>query len=116
MALCVTDATGDRFRIFQFDTGCGLTTVSEDVATALGLPAGGKPIRVSGTLGSGKGRLVPVTFQFPADSLSGVPGDAIDSEWAILSGRSQLALLGFQEVHRHYSISTDDDTMYFARR
>jgi len=33
---------------FVFDTGCEITTVSEDVATALGLPSGGRELRLTG--------------------------------------------------------------------
>jgi|GEM_PF-2352209 len=114
--LHVLGSFGERVRAFQFDTGCGLTTLSEDVAAALGLPSGGRPVNVFGALGSGVGRLVPATFRFSPDTLSGVPSDLIDSEWVVVAGRTKLALLGFQEVHRHFTIGTDDDTTYFMSR
>src|SRR5207249_3307064 len=58
--LTVLSPTGQFLRSFQFDTGCGLTSVSEDVATALHLPKGGQPISVSSASGKNKGRLISV--------------------------------------------------------
>src|SRR5262249_14760038 len=114
--LHVEGTLGERLRVFQFDTGCGITTVSEDVASAIGLAAGGRSVKVFGALGSGTGRLVPARFRFPPDAMSSLPGDTIESEWVVVAGRTKLALVGFQEVHRHFTISTDDDSMYFMSR
>src|SRR5262245_61096746 len=79
-------------QFFIFDTGCEVTMVSEDVATKLGLPAGGRPVNVHGLLGGGSGRLVDVRFRFPK-TLSGGPGLEVDSTWVVTSGRQNLALL-----------------------
>lgn len=116
VTLTILAPSGDFRRPFLFDSGCGLTTVSEDVAAAIHLPAGGQLIAVSSAVGTGTGRLVPVSFRFPPDSISGVVGDPVDSMWVVISGRTKLALLGLHEVHLHYTISTDDDTMYFMSR
>jgi hypothetical protein len=114
--LTILAASGEVELSFRFDTGCDVTTVSEDVAAALGLPAGGPPIRVSGATGTGAGRLVSVTFRFPPDAISGVSEVAVSSTWIVLAGRTALALLSFQEVHTRYSIGTDDAYMYFTNR
>ena len=116
MTLRVATSSVEFPRSFVFDSGCGLTTVSEDVAASIQLPTGGQPIPVSSAIGGGTGRLVPVSFRFPPDSISGEVSDLIDSSWVVISGRTKLALLGLQEVHRHFTISTDDDSMYFMNR
>jgi hypothetical protein len=114
--LTVVTPNGEVERTFRFDTGCDITTVSEDVATALGLPAGGTPIGVRGSTASGAGRLVAVTFCFPPDAISGLPGPDVSSMWIAVAGRTNLALLSFQEVHDRYFIGTDDTDMYFTNR
>lgn len=103
---------GDVMFPFRFDTGADLTTVSEDVAAALGLPTSGSPIGVGGSTGTGAGWLVPVRFHFPTES-AGVPGLAVDSTWVVLRGRTNVALLGLVDVHRHFSISTFTTEMIF---
>lgn len=85
--------------------------VSEDVASTLGLPAGGTPITVGGSTGRATGRAVPVRFRFPT-SPSG-PGLVVDSTWIVTSGRTGVALLGFQEVHRHFWFRTYEFDMWF---
>ena len=97
---------------FRFDTGCQITTVSEDVAAGFGLPAGGPRINVGGSTGTGPGRLVPVRFRFPT-SPSG-PGLVVNSTWIVTSGRAGVALLGFQEVHRHFQVRTEQFEMWFV--
>lgn len=103
---------GDVRQDFLFDTGCQITTVSEDVAAVLGLPAGGPRLGLGGVTGTGSGRLVPVRFRFPV-SPSG-PGLVVDSIWIVTSGRTGVALLGFQEVRRHFSIESEPFEMWFV--
>jgi hypothetical protein len=114
--LVVVGASGEAEQSFRLDTGCDITTVSEDVASALGLPASGTVIGVSGATGFGAGRLVTVTFRFPPDAFSGRPGANVSSTWFVVSGRARIALLSLQEVHAHFFISTDDVDMYFTNR
>jgi hypothetical protein len=90
--------------------------VSEDVATLLGLPAGGTPVHVRGSTASGAGRLVAVKFRFPPDAVSGSPGPNIASRWVVVAGRTNVALLSFHEVHEHYFLGTDDADMYSTDR
>jgi hypothetical protein len=106
----------ERSHTFRFDTGCDITMVSEDVATLLGLPAGGTPVHVRGSTASGAGRLVTVVFRFPPDAVSGSPGPALCSMWVVVAGRTNVALLSFHEVHEHYFLGTDDTDMYFTNR
>jgi predicted aspartyl protease len=100
---------------FLFDTGCQITTVSEDVAAALGLPPddGTRRVRVTGASGKTAGRLMDVTFRFPT-TVSGTPGLEVSSTWVVAGGQSNLALLGFQEVHRHFSVKTYEFDVYFV--
>ena len=112
--LTVHGTRGRRQSRFIFDTGCEVTMVSEDVATAMGLPAGGHTVNVSGLTGTGSGRLVDVRFRFP-ETMSGGPGLEVSSTWVVLGGRRNLALLGFQEVHRHFRVWTLEFDMYFIR-
>ncbi len=114
--LIVVSAGGEVEHAFRFDTGCDFTTVSEDVATALGLPAGGTPTSVRGSTGTASGRLVPVTFRFPPDGISGLPQAAVSSMWIVTAGQTNVALLSFQEVDERFYIGTDDIDMYFTRR
>ena len=60
----------------------------------------------------GTGRLVDVRFRFPR-TVSGDPGLEVASSWIVTSGRRNIALLGFQEVHRHFRIWTLEFDMYF---
>lgn len=99
---------------FVFDTGCEVTMVSQDVAAELGVPEGGRRLQVHGLVGGGTGRLVNVRFRFP-ETMIGDPGLEVDSIWVVVSGRRNLALLGFQEVHRHFRIWTLEFDMYFIR-
>jgi hypothetical protein len=101
---------------FVFDTGCELTTVSEDVAAVLGLPPGGTAVHVRGATGAGTGRLVSVTFRFPPDAVSGLLDAAVSSMWFVVTGRTRLTLLSLRDVHQHYQIGTDDTDMYFTNR
>lgn len=97
---------------FVFDTGCAVTTVSEVVAARLGLPAGGVAVNLGGSTARGRGRLVPVRFRFP-NSPSG-PGLVVSSNWIVTPGRTGVALLRFQEVHRHLQARTEQFEMWFA--
>jgi hypothetical protein len=97
---------------FIFDTGCEITMVSEDVAGALGLPDGGRVVNVKGSVGHGKGRLVEVRFRFPR-SANGKLGVECMSNWVVVSGARKIALLGFQEVHKHFCIRTLEFDVYF---
>jgi len=108
------DAGRARTRKFVYDTGCEITMVSEDVAHALGLPPddGTRQVRTVGATGGGSGRLVDVRFRFP-DTVSGKPGLEVSSTWVVVTGQTQLALLGFQEVHRHFSVRTDQFLAFF---
>ncbi len=101
---------------FRLDTGCDTTMVSEDVAIKLGLPAGGASVWIRGSTGSAPGRLVPVTFRFPPDEISGLPEPSVNSTWIVTTGQTDLALLSLHEVHSQFSIGTDDAYMYFAKR
>jgi hypothetical protein len=115
--LVVLAGTGpSRPHDFLFDTGCQVTMVSEDVALALGLPPddGTRRVRTVGLTGRGSGRLVDVRFRFP-DTVSSTPGLEVSSTWVVVGGRTNLALLGFQEVHRHFRIWTFEFDMYFIR-
>jgi hypothetical protein len=114
--LVVLGPGGEVGQRFRFDTGADFTTVSEDVAAALGLPAGGTPTPVGGATGTATGRLVDVTFRFPPDAVSGAVRVPVSSTWLVLGGRRNVALLGLQDVHRHFTLSTDDDFMYFVAR
>jgi hypothetical protein len=113
--LTIIGLVGEVTRQFRFDTGCDITTVSEDVALALGLPTGGTPIHVRGSTGFGVGRLVAVTFRFPPDAISGLPRAPVSSEWVVIASHTNLALLSFQDVHDQFFISTDDAFMYFTK-
>jgi hypothetical protein len=110
--LTVSGTHGNVEHDFIFDTGCEVTTVSEDVATTLNLPAGGRTVNMHGLTGRGTGRLVDVRFRFPPTPI-GRPGLEVDSTWVVLSGRRNLALLGFMEVHRYYRIHSQEFQMYF---
>lgn len=112
--LTVVTDQGEAERFFTFDTACEVTMVSEDVAAELGLPAGGRPVGVLGSTSSGSGRLVDVRFRFPTTS-SGGPGLEVESTWVVVSGRRNLALLGFQEVHRHFQLKLFEFEAYFIR-
>ena len=114
--LTVTGPQGEAGCSFRFDTGCDITMVSEDVATALGLPSGGRPITVAGSTGTAAGRLVPVIFRFPPDEISGLPEAEVFSMWIVTGARTQLALVGLQDVHAHFAVGTDDTYMYFTNR
>jgi hypothetical protein len=37
----------------------------------------------------------------------------VDSTWVVVSGVTDLALLGFLEVHRHFCIRTQEFYVYF---
>jgi len=114
--LTVVGSAGEATYMFRFDTGCDVTTVSEDVATSLGLPTGGTPLGVRGSTGTASGRLVPVTFRFPPDMISGLPRSPVSSMWIVLSGRTRLALLSLREAEMHFYIGTDDTYMTFTNR
>ena len=90
--------------------------VSEDVATRLGLPPGGALIPISGSTATGVGRLVPVTLRFPPDMISGLPRPAVASTWAVIAGRTRLALVSFHEVDIWFYVGTDDAEMTFTNR
>lgn len=110
----VNGSRGDVGHTFIYDTGCEITTVGEDVATKLGLPAGGRPVGMTSTTGSGTGRLVNVRFRFPK-TIDGGPGHEADSTWVVIPDRTDLAILGFQEVHRHFWVRSYEFDLYFMR-
>ena len=114
--LIVIAAAHEVERAFRLDTGAYVTTVSEDLAALCGLPVGGTPVSVSGVAGQAVGRLVDVRYRFPADALSGADGLEVDSQWVVISGRTNIALLSLADVHRHFSIGTDDTSVYFTER
>lgn len=116
VTLSVIGSVGEVSRLFRFDTGCDITTVSEDVATRMGLPAGGQVIVTRGSTGTTSGRLVPVTFRFPPDMISGLPRAVVTSVWLVVADQIDLALLGFQEVDTHFYFGTDDRYMTFTIR
>ncbi len=113
VSLVVSGRHGDIEQRFIFDTGCEVTMVSEDVAAALGLPAGGRSVNVSGSTAGGFGRLVDVRFRFPPTPI-GNAGLQVDSTWVVVSGVTGLALLGFMEVHRHFRIHSQEFLMFFT--
>jgi hypothetical protein len=110
--LKVSGASGDVGHEFTFDTGCEVTMVSEDVATKLGLPKGGRLVKVSGSTARGSGRLVDVRFRFPPTPI-GHSGLQVSSTWVVVAGVTDLALLGFMEVHRNFCVHSHEFAMYF---
>jgi hypothetical protein len=114
--LTFVTAAGEVDQPFRLDTGAYITTVSEDVAARCGLPQGGPPIPVSGVGGQVTGRLVDVRCRFPPDALSGSDGLEADFQWVVIPGQTKTALLSLADVHRHFSIGTDDAYMHFAER
>jgi hypothetical protein len=114
--LTVVGSMGEVSRFFRFDTGCDITTVSEDVAATLSLPSGGTPISVRGSTATTSGRIVPVTFRFPPDFISGLPRPPVNSEWIVAAGQTNVALLSFHEVDQWFYIGTSDDEMSFTDR
>ena len=114
--LTVVSSTGEAERLFRFDTGCDVTTVSEDVATLLGLPPGGTPVGMRGSTGTAVGRLVPVTFRFPPDEISGLLEREVTSTWMVVAAGPNVALVSLHDVRSCFYISTDDKEMYFTNR
>jgi hypothetical protein len=112
--LAVSSPGGEIERHFRFDSGCDITTVSEDLAAVLGLPAGGPTIQVNGVGGNTQGRLVDVRYHYPANEFTGVPGKKVDAKWVVVPQGVGIALLSFSEVYQHFTIGTDDTTMYFT--
>jgi Aspartyl protease len=110
--LAVSGTRGIVEHPFIFDTGCEITTVSEDIASKLGLQLGGRDVGMHGLSGSATGRLVDVRFRFPR-TVSGTEGLAVESTWVVTSARPGLALLGFMEVHRHFQMRTFEFDTYF---
>ena len=96
---------------FIFDTGAEVTMVSEDVARDLKLPAGGRPVSVTGSVSSGTGRLVPVAFRF-----AGEPGLTVTTHWVILPGDRKIAILGLRDVLPHFEVRAEDFDMYFIHK
>lgn len=111
--LAVFGTRGTVEHPFIFDTGCEITTVSEDIAAKLGLPPGGRDVGMHGLSGSATGRLVDVRFRFPR-TVSGTEGLIVDSTWVVTSARLGLALLGFMEVHQHFQMRTFEFDTYFV--
>src|SRR5580658_478318 len=83
--LAVISSSKELKYYFVFDTGCQITMVSEDVAARLGLRRGGKSVKVQGSTGSVRGRLVDVRFRFP-NTLNGDRGLECSSTWVVISG------------------------------
>lgn len=97
------------------DSGCRITTVSEDVAARLGLPAGGRPVTSRGIGGAAAGRLVPVRFRFVFSA--GVFGPATDTHWVVVPpGRRSLRLLALRDVLPHFEVRTLNADVYFVRK
>ena len=86
------------------------------MATALHLPTGGTPISAAGVGGQTSGRLVDVRYRFPPDDLSGYDRIEAQSQWLVVPSLTGTAMLSLADVHRHFTIGTDDLTMYFAER
>ena len=86
--------------------------VSEDVAGSSGPTSRRKIGKSTGSTGSVRGRLVDVHFHFPK-TVNGDPGLECNSTWVVISGMKGLALLGFLEVHRHFSVRTLEFEVYF---
>ena len=116
LELTVVTPAGEGRQLFRFDTGADITMVSEDVAVRLGLPPGGALVPISGSTATGVGRLVPVMFRFPPDMISGWPGPAVASTWAVVAGRTRLALVSLHEVDARFYLGTDDTDMSFTDR
>lgn len=116
MELTAVTPTGEARQLFRFDTGADITVVSEDVAVRLGLPPGGTPVRLSGSTATGVGRLVPVTFRFPPDMISGRPRPTVTSTWVVVDGRTRLALVSLHEIDAWFYLGTDDTDMSFTDR
>jgi hypothetical protein len=114
--LTVLSPNGEVEVVFRLDTGADITTISEDVATACAIPAGGTPVPVAGVGGQANGRLVDIRVRFPPDEISGRDGLEADCRCVVIPNRTDTALLSLADVHRHFSIGTDDLTMYFAGR
>ncbi|HUR54697.1 MAG TPA: hypothetical protein VMZ71_11235 [Gemmataceae bacterium] len=112
--LAVYSSGGEVERHFRFDSGCDITTVSEDIAAVLELPAGGPTIQVGGVGGNTQGRMVDVRYRYPANEFTGVPGKEVDGKWVVVPQGGGIALLSFSEVHQHFTIGSDDSTMYFT--
>jgi hypothetical protein len=111
--LVVSGPRGDIEHEFIFDTGCEVTMVSEDVATKLGLASGGQAVNVTGSTAGGVGRLVDVCFRFPPTPIGNL-GIQVDSVWVVVTGVTNLALLGFMEVHRHFRVHSQEYLMFFT--
>lgn len=116
ITLTVGGSAGSVDHLFRFDTGADITVVGEDVATQLGLPSGGAPVRVTGATATVVGRLVSATFRFPPDATSGSPSQDVSSTWAVVAGRTNLALVSLCAVHAWYHFNTDDTDIYFTDR
>jgi predicted aspartyl protease len=112
--LTVVGRHGEVTQAFLFDTGCQVSTVSEDIAEALGLPTGGRDVNIRGATAEGRARLVEVRFRFPTTT-SGVPGLEVNSTWMVTSGQPNVALLGFMEVHRSFQVKMHEFDAYFIR-
>lgn len=115
-ALTILSPAGEFARVFRLDTGADATTVSEDVAATLHLPSGGTPISATGVGGPTAGRLVDVRYRFPPDDLSGYDGIEVESRWLVVPTRTGTAMLSLADVHRHFTVGTDDTFAYFAER
>jgi hypothetical protein len=112
--LTVYSPGGEVERHFRFDSGCDITTVSEDIAAVLGLPSGGPTIQVGGIGGNTQGRIVDARYRYPPNEFTGAPGREVGAKWVVVPQGAGIALLSFSEVHQHFTIGTDDTTMYFT--
>jgi hypothetical protein len=118
-------------RAFRFDTGCGATTIDEEVATALGIPTGvGRPLDVHGSTGTAGGRVVAVTYRFPDEADFHSDGDVTrpgltvaDAEWVVVplpqrrpgAPKRNIALLGFRDVHLRFAVWTTPHDLFLCR-
>lgn len=68
-----------------------------------------------GATGERVGRTLDVRFRFPA-TVSNTPGLVAVSTWVVVPGQSKLALLSFQDVHRHFTVRTFEFDAYFVLR
>lgn len=109
--ICLVDGRATRSTPFLFDTGAAVTTVSEDIARDLGLPQGGRPVAVTGSVSSGTGRLIPIEFRF-----AGERGLVINSQWVVVPGDRGIAILGLRDVLPYFEILTEDYDLYFRRK
>jgi hypothetical protein len=60
---------------------------------------------------SGTGRLIPVEFRF-----AGERGLVINSQWVVVPGDREIAILGLRDVLPYFEVLTEDYDLYFRRK